>query len=523
MLLLQGMGLETARVMVKRGAKVILACRDEAKGLAALAVLQLERQAYLGIEETVAPSEPAVSAEVGMEEGEKRKKKKKSHERKERNEEDEADEEVASGPSETPVSPSHVPGEVDEVTSDQLVAGSSSVVSATKATNVDLSAPEFIPLDLASFASIRAFASTFLSKKIPLNILVNNASAMATKYGQTEDGLEIMFGVGQVGHFLLTGLLIDKMVQSAEESGIPSRVVILTSTAAMTGSRDVINHPITKASAFSKLGIYSELKLANGLFAMELQRRLDRFSGYAADDDKQKAKQKADSKTASSAPQFSSTDLAQDSSAETASPWSSTRKVIVAAVHPGIVQTELSNRMMPAWFFKLVAFTRKTVPQGAATACFVACHPSLETESSGGKYWEDSAPAKPTSLMNSKSLAQKLWVHCSQLTRCSVLPQDGEEAIDVDPLNSEVLALTTASPTHEVKDSAAHDIEIVEEAPKSATDKKRRKKKKNTVSQTTPEAPSNEEPQSSPSEDSSSTPSSPKPIEEEEQHAVEKE
>lgn len=516
---LQGMGFETARVMVKRGAKVILACRDEAKGQAALALLQLERQAHLGIDEAVEHDQATEIAEDGAHRSEKKKKKSKASERTERNEKEESlnsedavtpsssfssnpsssvapssdTPSVASSslpstsaaPSPTTSSSSSKPSKpVEDVTSDQLVAGSSSVAPVMRAEKIDSFAPEFIPLDLASFASIRAFASTFLSKKIPLNILVNNASAMATKYGQTEDGLEIMFGVGQVGHFLLTGLLIDKMIQSADECGIPSRVVILTSTAAMTGSRDVVKHPITKSSDFSKLGIYSELKLANGLFAMELQRRLDRLCGYTADDDKQKEKQKLNSKSSSGATSSAPHDNETTAPASNSSRWSSKRQIIVAAVHPGIVETELSNRMMPSWFFKLVAFTKKTVPQGAATTCFVACHPSLEAESSGGKYWEDSAPAKPTSLMNSKSLAQKLWIRCSQLTQCSVLPQEGEEAIDMNPLNSQVIELSKPSSSSHSSESTTSELEITS----SRTDQKKKpkKKKKNSTPQSSP-------------------------------------
>lgn len=412
------MGLETARVMVKRGAKVILACRDVAKGEAALLLLHAEHQQALTAQiPATNESEPKETesdqAEAPTVEKKKSKKKKSSEQT---NKDTSIDIEDGSA------SPS---------SSDAASSTPKTDPSHLDASGGHSSAPEFIRLDLASFASIRAFAKEFLSKKIPLNILVNNASAMASKYGETEDGLEIMFGVGQVGHFLLTGLLIDKMIQTAEQSGIPSRVVVLTSTAAMTGSRDVIKHPISEASKFSKLGIYSELKLANGLFAMELQRRIDRLGELGEIKTESESKETIGVSKETQDPKDSSTSSSSSSKVSSSTPASPQhRKIIVAAVHPGIVETELSGKMMPSWFFKLVAFTKKTVPQGAATSSFVACHPSLEEKNEGGKYWEDSAPAKATSLMYSKSLAQKLWVRCEKLTHCSFLPQEGEETIE---------------------------------------------------------------------------------------------
>lgn len=470
------MGLEMARVMTKRGAKVIVACRDEAKGNAAIVILKAERDAMLA-ELSVRHSQEVEEERVEKSEASvgRRSKKKIREESLEENvgeraanvqvEEvdgakvainDGAHEGVDNGDG---VDGGDVKGHVRVEEKKKQKKKVDTKGSAVEEKDLLLKneedelnfgyngdgvnggdgkgfasvdgCPEFIPLDLGSFASIRSFVRIFLEKRLPLNILVNNASAMSTKYSETEEGFESMFGVGQLGHFLLTSLLYPTLYASAESSGFASRIVILTSTAAMTGSRDVIKQPIQNASKFSKLGIYSELKLANGLFAMELERRMAQYEEMA-------------SSSLSNAESLNVTEslIVTESTSNSVEPSSPSadgssvlkRKVLVGAVHPGIVQTQLSNAMMPGWFFKLVSFTKKTVPQGAATACFVACHPSVD-ENSSGKYWEDCAPAKATSLMYSKSLASKLWINCEKLTKSSFLPLPREEVVESDPLN----------------------------------------------------------------------------------------
>ncbi len=64
-------------------------------------------------------------------------------------------------------------------------------------------------LDLASFASIRAFAADFIMSESRLDVLINNAGIMACPFWRTEDGFQIQFGVNHLGHFLLTNLLLD--------------------------------------------------------------------------------------------------------------------------------------------------------------------------------------------------------------------------------------------------------------------------------------------------------------------------
>lgn len=125
-----------------------------------------------------------------------------------------------------------------------------------------------MPLDLSSFASIRAFCSAFQERFERLDVLMNNAGVMAIARARTEDGFEMQMGTNHFGHFLLTGLLLDKLLATAS-----SRVVALTSIAANYGRMraDDLNF---ERRGYSRWGVYNQTKLANMLFARELDRRL---------------------------------------------------------------------------------------------------------------------------------------------------------------------------------------------------------------------------------------------------------
>src|SRR5690606_34104300 len=85
---------------------------------------------------------------------------------------------------------------------------------------------EVRPLDLASFDSIRSFADAWLADEPRLDVLINNAGAILSDRRTTAEGFEMTFGANHLGHFVLTGLLLDRLKQSA-----PSRVVNVSSIA----------------------------------------------------------------------------------------------------------------------------------------------------------------------------------------------------------------------------------------------------------------------------------------------------
>ena len=127
---------------------------------------------------------------------------------------------------------------------------------------------DVMPLDLGSLASMREFAEAFKKKYFSLDILMNNAGVMAPPYGKTEDGFETQFGVNHLGHYALTGLLLDRILAT---SG--ARVVTVSSNAQYYGK---INFDDLQGEKnYDRYGAYLQSKLANVLFAFELQRKFE--------------------------------------------------------------------------------------------------------------------------------------------------------------------------------------------------------------------------------------------------------
>lgn len=139
---------------------------------------------------------------------------------------------------------------------------------------------EVLALDLASLASLRAFAEAFLARHDRLDALVNNAGVMMTPEARTEDGFELQLGTNHLGHFLLTELLLDVLRESA-----PSRIVIVSSVehAGSPDDRPTIHFEDLhwQRRPYDRRGAYRQSKLANLLHAKDLARRLEE-SGVTA-------------------------------------------------------------------------------------------------------------------------------------------------------------------------------------------------------------------------------------------------
>jgi NAD(P)-dependent dehydrogenase (short-subunit alcohol dehydrogenase family) len=120
-------------------------------------------------------------------------------------------------------------------------------------------------LDLGSLDSVRDFASGYSDR--PLDLLVNNAGVMMTPQQKTSDGFELQLGTNHLGHFALTGLLLDAL-QRADSA----RIVTLSSTEHKAGKIDFDD--LQQEHSYSSRGAYQRSKLANASFAVELDRRL---------------------------------------------------------------------------------------------------------------------------------------------------------------------------------------------------------------------------------------------------------
>lgn len=123
-------------------------------------------------------------------------------------------------------------------------------------------------LDLANLDMVRMFATKFKKKHKKLDILCNNAGVMAIPFQRTADGFEMQFGTNHFGHFCLTALLIDRLLNTKG-----SRIVTISSMAHTMGFIDFDN--INAERKYSKWGAYGMSKLANLLFTYEAARRLD--------------------------------------------------------------------------------------------------------------------------------------------------------------------------------------------------------------------------------------------------------
>ena len=123
-------------------------------------------------------------------------------------------------------------------------------------------ATEVRQLDLADLASVRSFADSWEG---PIDLLINNAGVMATPKERTAEGFELQIGTNHLGHFVLTGLLIGR---------ITDRVVSVASGAHRFGKID-LDDLNWERRRYRRWAAYGQSKLANLLFTLELQRRLN--------------------------------------------------------------------------------------------------------------------------------------------------------------------------------------------------------------------------------------------------------
>lgn len=223
-------------------------------------------------------------------------------------------------------------------------------------------------LDLSSLSSVRNFVREFESLHLPLNLLINNAGKFSHGHGISEDGIEMTFATNYLGHFLLTKLLVKKMVETAEETGIQGRIVNVSSSIHSWFTGDMIPYLelITKnKSQYDATRAYALSKLANVLHTKELAHKLKQMKA----------------------------------------------NVTVNCVHPGIVRTRLTRDregLVTDLVFFLASKLLKTIPQAAATTCYVATHSRLENVS--GKYFSDCNEASPSKSGSNSFEAERLWI-----------------------------------------------------------------------------------------------------------------
>lgn len=142
--------------------------------------------------------------------------------------------------------------------------------AASAKTEIESAAPgatvEVIELDLADLSSVEAAAAVVDARPEPLDLLVNNAGVMVPPKRQTADGFELQFGTNHLGHFALTGRLLDKLLAADAP-----RVVTVASIAHRAGKMNFDD--LNWEESYSRWPAYGRSKLSNLLFTLELSKR----------------------------------------------------------------------------------------------------------------------------------------------------------------------------------------------------------------------------------------------------------
>ena len=133
--------------------------------------------------------------------------------------------------------------------------------------DLEQSSIDLLALDLSDLVAVRRAAHQFRAEHARLDLLVNNAGVMGTPYRQTADGFELQMATNHLGHFALTGLLLDRLLTSGS-----SRVVTVSSLMHRIGRLDVDD--VAGLAIGNTWSHYGTSKLANLLFSAELGRRL---------------------------------------------------------------------------------------------------------------------------------------------------------------------------------------------------------------------------------------------------------
>ena len=229
-------------------------------------------------------------------------------------------------------------------------------------------------LDLADLKSVEKFAVNFKENNSQLDVLLNNAGIMMVPYGLTKDGFELQIGTNHLGHFALTGLLLDVLKKTPK-----SRVVNVSSIAHKSGVMDYDNLLYENGNDYSPMKAYSRSKLSNLLFTYELQRFFEA--------------NKIDS--------------------------------IAVVAHPGVSDTNLFNHAAPKWVMKILRPLSLLMIQSAAMGVLPELRASVDLNVKGGEFYGPNGKremkgypvlAQSIPASHDKESAHKLWIASEKLT-----------------------------------------------------------------------------------------------------------
>jgi NAD(P)-dependent dehydrogenase (short-subunit alcohol dehydrogenase family) len=227
---------------------------------------------------------------------------------------------------------------------------------------------DLVLFDLASLASVRSGAAALLERCPRIDVLVNNAGLVLSRRQETEDGLEATFAINHLGPFLLTGLLLDRIKQSA-----PARIVNVSSTAHKGARRGLNFDDLQSQRRYRGMSVYSKSKLANIYFTTELGRRLA-GTGVTAN-----------------------------------------------CLHPGTVATGYARdgdaSGLLAFGVRVIKPFVLTAEQGARTSIYLASSPEVADVT--GRYFVKCRARRPSKVARESDAARRLWDVSEQLAGLS--------------------------------------------------------------------------------------------------------
>jgi NAD(P)-dependent dehydrogenase (short-subunit alcohol dehydrogenase family) len=226
-------------------------------------------------------------------------------------------------------------------------------------------------LDLTSLESVRTAAAELRASHPRIDLLINNAGVMYTPKQATADGFELQFGTNHLGHFALTGLLLDRMLP------VPGSRVVTVSSNGHRINAAIHFDDLQWQHSYSRAGAYGQAKLANLMFTYELQRRL-----------------------------------------------ASRGTTIAVAAHPGVANTDLP-RSTPAIVRLPLALVAPLITQRPEMGALPTVRAATDPDASGGQYYGPGGLGQnrgyPKLVESSRdshdeAVQQRLWTVSEELT-----------------------------------------------------------------------------------------------------------
>ncbi len=217
---------------------------------------------------------------------------------------------------------------------------------------------QLVVFDLADLSSVRRGAAEVLEQAPRLDVLVNNAGLVLSERSETVDGFEATFATNHLGPFLLTNLLLERIMASS-----PARIVNVASTAHSAARKGIPFDDLQSEKKYATMRVYGQSKLANILFTQELARRL-KGTGVTAN-----------------------------------------------SLHPGTVRTgygaDGDARGLLAFGIKISSPFFLSPAKGARTSVYLASDPAVAGMS--GEYFVKCKPKQPKRQARDPEAARRLW------------------------------------------------------------------------------------------------------------------